>query len=85
MFITNNNNILNSYNINQQKENINDYNHTDKYNDDKDKDNDNNDYITQNDMLIFKDNINNNIISLKIEKYEEYFNIFSDDLDGWSQ
>ena len=54
MFITNNNNILNAYNINTKEC---------KY---------------FNTIIIKKD-------EYKIDNYEEYFNIFSDDIDGWSK
>ena len=42
--------------------------------------------INKNQGKSFENNKNsyNNNIEYKIEKYEEYFNIFSDDLDGWS-
>jgi len=57
LFINNNINILNVYNINKNQE--------------KSFENNKNYY-------------SNNNIEYKIENYEEYFNIFSDDLDGWS-
>ena len=65
MYISNNNNILNIYNLNDKKDKT-------YYNDDIKNEND-----------IIDDNYEKNI-RFKIEKYEEYFNIFSDDLDGWS-
>ena len=43
--------------------------------------------INKNDYKVLEDNKNsfiNNKEYFKIDNYEEYFNIFSDDLDGWS-
>ena len=62
LFINNNNNILNIYNISKNK------NENDKFDS----------FGNNKDILINKND------EYKIESYEEYFYIFSDDLDGWS-
>ena len=62
LFINNNNNILNIYNISKNK------NENDKFDS----------FDNNKEILINKND------EYKIENYEEYFYIFSDDLDGWS-
>ena len=61
---------------------MNTYNNINENEKEKDKINySDEDIKNENDISV--DNFDKNI-RFKIEKYEEYFNIFSDDLDGWS-